>query len=41
MDDKRIRVRFAQPQKAVAPGQSVVIYDGDLVIGGAVIDRGV
>jgi len=40
VDEDHIRVRFAEPQKAVAPGQSVVIYDGDLVIGGAVIDRG-
>ena len=39
MDDDRIRVRFLEPQKAVAPGQSVVIYDNDLVLGGAVIDK--
>jgi tRNA-specific 2-thiouridylase len=41
MDDDRIRIRFAEPQKAVAPGQSVVIYNDDLVLGGAVIDRGI
>ncbi len=38
LGDRRIRVRFDVPQKAVAPGQSVVIYDGDRVLGGAVID---
>ncbi len=35
----RIRVHFAEPQKAVAPGQSVVFYEGGRVLGGAVIDR--
>jgi tRNA-specific 2-thiouridylase len=29
-----VEVRFARPQRAVTPGQSVVLYDGDLVIGG-------
>jgi tRNA-specific 2-thiouridylase len=41
MDQNCVRVRFAEPQKAVTPGQSLVIYDGDLVLGGAVIDRGI
>jgi tRNA-specific 2-thiouridylase len=27
-------VRFAQPQRRIAPGQSVVLYDGDAVLGG-------
>jgi tRNA-specific 2-thiouridylase len=30
-------VRFDLPQRAVTPGQSVVFYDGDIVIGGAII----
>jgi tRNA-specific 2-thiouridylase len=30
-------VRFADDQRAVAPGQSVVLYDGDECLGGAVI----
>jgi tRNA-specific 2-thiouridylase len=29
-----IRVEFAQPQRAVTPGQAVVLYDGDVVLGG-------
>ncbi len=33
----RVEVRFDQPQRAVAPGQSVVFYQGDLVVGGGVI----
>ncbi len=29
---------FDEPQRAIAKGQSVVLYDGDVVIGGGVID---
>ncbi len=32
-----LRVVFDEPQRAITPGQSVVLYDGDLVIGGGVI----
>ena len=31
------RVAFDTPQRAVSPGQAVVLYDGDLVIGGGTI----
>jgi tRNA-specific 2-thiouridylase len=34
----RIEVLFDEPQRAVTPGQSVVFYDGDIVVGGGVID---
>ena len=30
----RLEVRFDEPQFAVAPGQAVVCYDGDTVLGG-------
>ncbi|WP_132943313.1 tRNA 2-thiouridine(34) synthase MnmA [Tumebacillus sp. BK434] len=30
---------FDQPQKAVTPGQAVVLYDGDVCLGGATIDQ--
>jgi tRNA-specific 2-thiouridylase len=33
----RLRVDFQAPQKAITPGQSVVLYDGDVVLGGGVI----
>jgi tRNA-specific 2-thiouridylase len=32
-----VRVRFDEPQRAIAPGQSVVFYDGDKLLGGATI----
>ena len=35
-----VRVTFDQPQRAVTPGQAVVFYDGDTVVGGAVIEKG-
>jgi tRNA-specific 2-thiouridylase len=31
------RVRFDDPQRAIAPGQSVVFYDGDRLLGGGTI----
>lgn len=34
----RIRVVFDQPQRAITKGQAVVLYDGDVVVGGATID---
>ncbi|MBL4723550.1 MAG: tRNA 2-thiouridine(34) synthase MnmA, partial [Alcanivorax sp.] len=35
----RVRVVFDQPQRAVTPGQSVVFYDADACLGGAVIEE--
>ncbi len=32
-----LHVEFDTPQRAIAPGQSAVIYDGDTVIGGGII----
>lgn len=32
--ENRIKVMFDTPQKSVAPGQTVVMYDGDYVLGG-------
>ena len=38
-EDGRLTVRFAEPQDAVAPGQSVVLYDGETVLGGGIIQE--
>ncbi|KGM54091.1 tRNA 2-thiouridylase [Lysobacter arseniciresistens ZS79] len=36
-DDGTLEVHFDRPQRAVTPGQSLVLYDGDDCLGGAVI----
>ena len=33
-----LRLTFDSPQRAITPGQTVVLYDGDTVVGGAVIE---
>jgi tRNA-specific 2-thiouridylase len=33
-----VTVRFKQPQRAVAPGQSIVFYQGKEVLGGGIIE---
>ena len=38
LPDRRVRAVFDEPQYAVAPGQAVVFYDGDAVLGGGWID---
>lgn len=35
--DDTIRVEFETAQRAIAPGQAVVLYDGDTVVGGGTI----
>ena len=36
-DDNTIRVDFDEPQRAITKGQAVVLYDGDIVVGGGTI----
>ena len=35
--DGKITLEFANPVRAVTPGQAVVLYDGDYVLGGGAI----
>jgi len=37
LDDTVIELAFHEPVSAISPGQSLVIYDGDVVLGGGVI----
>ena len=37
LDDGSLSVHFERPQRAVTPGQSLVLYDGDVCLGGAII----
>jgi tRNA-specific 2-thiouridylase len=37
-DSDRIKVAFDKPQRAITRGQAVVLYDGDLVVGGGTIE---
>ena len=37
LDGGRARVRFTSPERAVAPGQAAVFYEGDRVLGGGFI----
>ncbi len=38
LDEARAELEFDEPQTAISPGQAVVFYDGDEVVGGGWID---
>jgi tRNA-specific 2-thiouridylase len=38
LPENRLRVAFDQPRHGVAPGQAVVLYDGERVLGGGWIE---
>lgn len=38
LPDYRMEVRFETKQRAITPGQSVVLYDGNCVLGGGIIE---
>ena len=37
LSDGRVHLVFDEPQRAITPGQAVVLYDGDTVLGGGTI----
>jgi len=40
MKDAVLHVEFDEPQRAITPGQSLVLYDGQQCLGGAIITKG-
>lgn len=40
IDERGIELALDEPIQAISPGQSVVLYDGEVVLGGGVIEKG-
>jgi tRNA-specific 2-thiouridylase len=41
LPDSRVSVEFEEPQSAITPGQAVVFYNGDRVLGGGWIEMSI
>jgi len=41
VDAHSFTIRFAEPRLSVTPGQSAVLYDGDRLLGGGIIDKAI
>jgi tRNA-specific 2-thiouridylase len=39
--EKSVIIEFEKPQRAPSPGQAAVFYDGEYVVGGGIIERGI
>ena len=40
-DGKSLRIVLDEPERAVTPGQAAVLYDGEIVLGGGVIEKAI
>ncbi|MBR6728667.1 MAG: tRNA 2-thiouridine(34) synthase MnmA [Clostridia bacterium] len=40
LENGEVLAEFKEPQRAAAPGQAMVFYDGDVVVGGGIITNG-
>ena len=39
LEDHRVKLVFDEPQFSITPGQAAVLYDGDLLLGGGIIEQ--
>ena len=39
LENNRVKIKFDAPLRAITPGQSAVLYDGDTVLGGGIIEK--
>ena len=39
MEENSMHIEFDELQRAVTPGQWAVLYDGEICLGGGIIDR--
>ena len=39
LENNRVKLHFNEPQLGITPGQAAVFYDGEIVLGGGIIER--
>jgi tRNA-uridine 2-sulfurtransferase len=39
LEGNRMKLVFDEPQFSITPGQAAVLYDGDILLGGGIIER--
>ena len=39
LEDHRVKLQFNEPQFGITPGQAAVFYDGEIVLGGGIIEQ--